>query len=96
MIAYFDAYQHGTFSLTMTLEQAKCASHPGNCDDDVAHIASLPKLLRQRRAIGDDNIRAVVSDASDWDTTDADENWQRLVWMAAGDIVEAARAKRRA
>jgi hypothetical protein len=91
MIAQFDR-----FFLTMTMEQAESASHSGDCSYAVASLAELPAIRRQLDKIGADAIRAELKSWGAWDEEelkDDSENRKRLVWVAAGNIVEDSRSR---
>lgn len=79
------------FELEMTLAQANGASHQGDCDEDVAALLRHPKIARQLRKIGPDKIREELAEYGAWDDeelADDEANKARIVWIAAGDIVE--------
>ena len=78
------------FEISMTLEQANSASHSGRCDDDVAELLELPEISSQLDAIGPEAIRKELYQYSDWDVTQDKENRARIIWIAAGNIVEEA------
>lgn len=83
------------FEIEMTLAQAKGASHQGQCDDDVAALVRVPAIRRQLDKIGPDKIAAELKEYGAWDADelgDDDANRERIVWIAAGDIVENSRA----
>ncbi len=83
------------FELRMSGEAAAACSHSGSCDDDVAHWAPLVAAQVEK-----DNfpckptpelIRAELKEYGAWDAAelaDDAQNWQRLVWLAAGQIVD--------
>ncbi len=77
-----------SFSLGMTHEQARSASHQGQCDDDVIALMNEPEIAAQLDAIGPEAIRREVAQWSDWDTDSDEDNRMRLVWIAAGNIVD--------
>jgi len=81
--AYFDG-----IVLSMTLKQAKTASHPGQCDEDVAFVAA--QLDDQLDQIGPALLRDVLKE---WGyekevLVDHEDNLLTLVWLAAGQIVD--------
>ncbi len=89
MIAQFDR-----FFVEMTMKQAESASHQGQCDEDVAALVAVTAIRRQLDKIGPDAIRAELEECGAWDAEElADEaqNRQRLVWIAAVNIVEDRR-----
>lgn len=86
MYALFDR-----FELEMTLDQARGASHQGRCDDDVAELVKNPKIRRQLDKIGPAKIRDELRQYGAWDEqelADDDANRLRVVWCAAGNIVD--------
>lgn len=77
--------------LKLTKEQAHTASHQGQCDDDVDYVSRIPAVARQLAKIDPATLRAELKGYGAWDEeelADHDQNLQRLVWIAAGDIVE--------
>ena len=89
-------YAHfNRFSIEMTMRQAESASHPGNCDDDVAQLLEDRRIVRQLDKISAEKIRDELREYGAWDAdelADDDANRERIVWIAAGDIVEESRA----
>lgn len=88
----------GSIEVQMTLEQARSASHPGNCDEDVKYLSQVPAIARQLRKIDAAELSSALSEYGAWDAeqlADHDENLQRLVWIAAVDIVEEQYEKTR-
>ena len=86
MIAYFNG-----FEIEMTKKEAASASHPGPCDADVAYLLTLPKIKRQLKKIPDDVLAGVLKEYGAWDEEqlkDRGENESRIIWIAAGDIME--------
>lgn len=70
-------------------------SHSGPCDDDVMHWA--PKIRKQveadafRRSPDPESIRAELKEYGAWEPCELeseDDNWLRLVWIAACNIAE--------
>ena len=81
----------GKIELEMTLDQARGASHQGRCDEDVA--ALIPELQAQLDKIAPGDLADELREYGAWDAeelADHDANITRLVWIAAGDIVEDA------
>lgn len=86
----------GRVDLQMTLAQAQSASHQGRCDDDVEALSRLPAIARQLKKIDPATLVGELKEYGAWDETelaDHDQNLQRLLWLAAGDIVEARNSK---
>lgn len=82
---------HGTIEIEMTLAQAQSATHPGPCDADVMALSQHRKIRRQLERIDPEVLRKELREYGAWDDEDlADhaQNLQRILWIAAGDIVE--------
>jgi hypothetical protein len=87
------------FELKMTLAQARSASHQGQCDEDVRELSKVPAIARQLAKIEPATLAKELDEFGAWDENelaDHQQNIQRLLWIAAGDIVEenCARARR--
>jgi len=81
----------GRIELRMTLAQARTAAHSGSCDEDVRWLSQRPDIADQLDGIDPSLLVAELREYGAWDETelaDHDQNLQRLVWIAAGDIVE--------
>lgn len=86
MYAYFNR-----FTIQMTKAQAKNASHPGPCDQEVKELSELPQIKRQFKKINPVDIAKELQEYGAWDETelqDNDANIQRILWIAAGYIIE--------
>lgn len=85
----------GRFEIRLTLDQATSVSHSGQCDDDVRELSKVPDVAKQLEAIDAETLRDELTEYGAWDAAalaDHDENLQRVLWLAAGDIVEEAAA----
>ena len=74
------------FTIDMTLEQARGASHQGQCDEDVAALAQELNL-----SLDPEKVKAELREYGAWDAeelADEEQNLLRIVWIAASDIVE--------
>jgi len=63
-------------------------SHSGACDEDVAYWA--PRIKRPGDATKE-KIREDLKETGGWDAEELDDdnkNWERIVWIAAGNIRE--------
>lgn len=98
-----DTIYHGCFDglrgleIAMTLEQARGASHQGQCDEDCEALARVPAISAQLDTMGADKIRDGLRECGAWDAeelADDAQNRVRAVWIAAGDIVENAGRER--
>lgn len=86
MKAHFDH-----FTITMTQAQAESANHPGQCDGDVAVLLTMPAIKSQLRRISDADLRAELKEYGAWNDEelgDRKKNEARIIWIAAGHIVE--------
>lgn len=81
----------GRIELSMTLAQAKSAAHQGQCDADVRELSKVPAIARQLSKIEPATLRDELKEYGAWDAeelADHDQNLQRLLWLAGGDISE--------
>lgn len=79
----------GRIEIQMSLDEAQSASHQGQCDDDVKALSELPHIAAQLADISPDDLRRELSEYGSWDDTelaDHDQNLQRFLWLAAGQI----------
>jgi len=86
MIASFNS-----FEIEMTKAQAESCSHPGPCDSDVLALSNMPKIKRQIKKIDPSKIAAELKEYGTWDEEelkDTDQNVLRILWIAAGNIVD--------
>lgn len=84
----------GRLEMQMTLEQARSASHRGQCDADVLALSRVPEIAAQLAAFDPALVRKDLKGYFAWndaDLADHEQNLQRLLWLAAGDISEEAR-----
>jgi hypothetical protein len=84
----------GRIELRLTKTQAESASHQGQCDDDVAALRREPSIRRQLDKLDAGILRDELREYGAWDDeqlSDHDENLSRILWLAAGDIVEESR-----
>jgi hypothetical protein len=85
---------HGTIEIQMTMAQAESASHQGQCDDDVLALSNNRKIRAQLERIDPKILRDELREYGAWDDqelADHGQNLQRILWIAAGDIVENSR-----
>lgn len=77
------------FEIAMPLECVESCAHSGACDSDVAHWA--PKIAALNPGIKPEDVRAELKEYGAWDAEELSDdltNWERIVWLAAGDIKE--------
>lgn len=81
----------GSIELDITKAQARIGYHAGSCDDDVAALSRNPKIARQLRGIDATALRNELKEYGAWDDAelaDHEQNLQRLLWLACGDIAD--------
>jgi hypothetical protein len=81
----------GLINIEMTMEQALSASHPGQCDAEVQALSEEPDIKKQLDEIDPSLLYAELAEYGAWDDVelqDYAQNLQRILWLAAGDIVE--------
>ena len=83
------------FEIKMTKEQAKSASHRGRCDDDVEALLKEPTIARQFKKIDMSDIRAELKEYGCWtdeELANDEDSLNRILWIAAGNIVEESKS----
>lgn len=88
----------GRIEFQMTLEQAQSASHQGQCDADVRALSEVPEIATALTRISPETLRSELAEYGAWDElelADHDQNLQRLLWLAAGQIVDEAAQEQR-
>ena len=88
----------GRIELQLTLDQAESASHQGQCDLDVWELSHVPKIARQLAKIEPGTLRDELRESGAWDSeelSDHEQNLQRILWLAAGDIVDESAQRNR-
>lgn len=81
----------GRIELQISLSDAESASHQGQCDDDVKELSEVPYIAEQLAKIDPELLKSELREYGAWDDSelsDHDQNLQRLLWIACGDIVE--------
>lgn len=77
--------------LQLTKTHAAIGGHPGPCDADIAYLRRLPAIRRTLNRLEPEQVRKELKDYGAWDETelsDHDENLNRMLWIACGDITE--------
>lgn len=94
------AYFEPNLELGITLEHAKCGSHQGRCDDDIAALRKEPYIAAQLDAITPAAAVRALQPYGAWDAAelaaDHNANLDRILWIACGDIVEDQRSEEHA
>jgi hypothetical protein len=81
----------GRIELYLTEEQARSASHPGQCDVDVRALSEHPNIKAQLDALNPEVLRKELKEYGAWDAADLadhEHNKERILWLAAGDICD--------
>lgn len=81
----------GSIELHIEFDDAEGAYHQGQCSDDVQALSNKPYIAEQLKKIDPVKLQGELKQYGAWDTdelSDHDENIQRILWLACGDIVE--------
>jgi hypothetical protein len=81
----------GRITLQITKAQAAQGSHQGQCDGDIEALRNIPAIRRQLNKLNQTDVVKVLEMFGAWDDQDLadhDDNLNRLLWIACGDIVE--------
>jgi hypothetical protein len=81
----------GRIELKITKAQAESCSHPGSCDNDVAHLRTVPAIRRQLDKLSPELVAECLSEYGAWDDdelSDHEQNLDRLLWIACCDLAE--------
>jgi hypothetical protein len=63
----------------------------GRCDDDVAELRTVPAIRRQLDRLDQETLKSELREFGAWsddELSDHDANLDRILWIAAGDIIE--------
>lgn len=78
------------FEFHLTADDARCGSHSGRCDDDIAALRDVLYIKAQLAGLDVETVRAELAEHG-WDAerlADHDENLGRVLWLACCDIRE--------
>ncbi len=81
----------GRIEIEMSCDEARSASHQGRCDDDVLALSEMPAIAAQLAALDPADVRRELDGYGCWDDqelADHQQNLQRVLWLAAGDVAE--------
>lgn len=81
----------GRIELKLPLDGAEGCHHPGPCDDDVRELSRVPAVAQQLAALDPGVVRDELREYGAWDTAELanhEQNLQRLLWLACGDIAD--------
>ena len=77
--------------IQLTKTQARMMSHSGRCDEDVAAGRLCAAIKKQLDRIEPETLVKELREYGAWsaeELADHDANLTRILWLAAGDIVE--------
>jgi hypothetical protein len=89
----------GWINLQITKEEAQQGSHQGQCDDDVRGLSQKPRIAKQLKVVDAKQLRDELQGYGAWDEvelSDHEQNLQRLLWLACGQILDDLYEKQRA
>lgn len=81
----------GRIEFELSLEDARCGSHQGSCDNDVQELSEVPYIKAQLDKIDPKLLSDELREYGAWDETEREDhaqNIQRILWIACGDIAE--------
>ena len=81
----------GRIELEIEYADADEGYHPGQCEHDVMALSKKPYIAEQLAKIDPMVLRNELKQYGAWDEeelSDHEENIQRILWLACGDIVE--------
>ena len=81
----------GRIEIQIPLEWAESTHHSGHCDNDVLAVSQEEYIQNITKDLNPDIVRNVLDEYGAWDDEelkDKEENIQRLLWIACGDIAE--------
>lgn len=84
MISFFN---HG-FAVKMTKKTAFLCSHVGDCAKEVTAAIAL-KLVSRPKDATPEAIKKELAEYGAWEESELQDdktNWERIVWLAAGNI----------
>lgn len=88
----------GRIELKLTKEQANIGCHQGQCDNDIAYLRTIPAIKRQLNKLDKDILANELKEFGAWDAEQLEnheENLNRILWIACGDIIDSIYEKQR-
>lgn len=82
-------WSSGRLTLNITKKDARCGSHPGPCDDDIAYLMTLPRIRRQLNKLDKDDVVGFLGEYGAWtmeEMENHEKNLSRVLWIACGNI----------
>jgi len=83
--------QFNTFELELPEDVIKGCNHSGPCDYDIENCRLLPEVQTALNALDPEKVKNELWEYGAWDDIELsnhDENLNRILWIAAGDIQE--------
>lgn len=85
---------YGNYGIVLNIKKTDAAKgcHPGQCDKDVKELSQKPYIAKQLNKLDPEQVKQELSDYGAWDDQelqDHNENLQRILWIACGDIVDS-------
>lgn len=81
----------GLIELHLSLEEANMGYHPGHCDADIDYLSGTDSLASQLKQIDPEDLAKELQGYGAWDAEELKDhpaNIQRILWIAAGDLVD--------
>jgi hypothetical protein len=78
----------GYITLKITKAQVRYGYHQGQCDESIAALRAEPSIKKQLDALDPELVKKILYEYSDWDLSNHEDNLDRLLWIACGDIYE--------
>ena len=89
MKTYFATFNY--FEIELPEDVVKGCYHSGTCDSDIENCRLLPEVETALNRLDPEKLVKELREYGAWDDTELsnhDENLNRIVWIAAGDIQE--------
>lgn len=81
--------ESGRLPLTLRLDDVLSIPKSGSADAFIADLRTIDRIERQLQAMPADEVRRVLAGYGAWDDeklSDHNDNLDRLLWIAAGDL----------
>ncbi len=81
----------GRIELVISKEDSRSGYHRGECDADIQALSEAPYIQMQLEKLDPTVIASELKSYGAWDDEelkDHEQNIQRLLWLACGDIVD--------
>lgn len=80
------------FEIEMTKNEAHIGYHSGDCESGIKYLLTLSKIKRQLKKISDNDLIAELKEYSVWSDEELSvrkDNELRIIWLAAGNIIDS-------